>query len=262
MTYSTDLVPIEQPVTKGNHTMNFTDDLSVGNGLNVAPGTWEFDAAVAVEFNSHVAKSVPLYYELQTLAVQISDFFIPKYGLIIDLGCSTGTTIIKLLDRHQKKNLRILGIDNSAPMIAEAHKILDIFTNVQLEEQNIVFCSLPKAHLIYSLYSLQFIDLEYRQSVVEKIYNSLHEGGAFILVEKVLDDNSAISEIYQLCHWENKQYVGGFNPSEILGKAQSLRGRMRPLSTEENLQMLKDVGFRHTSTFFKWCNFVGILAVK
>ena len=49
---------------------------------------------------------------------------------------------------------------------------------------------------------------------------------------------------------------------EIIDKNVSLRGIMKPMTVEENLTFLKDVGFTKIDLFFKYNNFVGIVAIK
>ena len=37
---------------------------------------------------------------------------------------------------------------------------------------------------------------------------------------------------------------------------------MQPLEEKENTDMLKSVGFEQVEIFFKWFNFIGIIAIK
>ena len=43
--------------------------------------------------------------------------------------------------------------------------------------------------------TLQFTPIEYRQKIIQSIYNSLEPGGALILVEKVLGSNYALDSM-------------------------------------------------------------------
>lgn len=237
--------------------------LSAGDNIQTLQSNWTFnDSAVAENFNQHVHRSVPYYLETQQLAVELSDWFVQSGGKIYDLGCATGSTIADLAKRHARKSLHFTGIDTSAQMLEKARKGLDGFARINLKQADA--CELPfeqDLSMVYSLYTLQFIDPQQRLELCKKIYSSLSRRGAFVLVEKVLDFDSMVGDIFVNLHWGKKAAMG-FEPSEIYAKAQSLRGVLTPFTVEENLQMLKEAGFERTSVFFKWCNFAGIVAIK
>ena len=115
--------------------------------------------------------------------------------------------------------------------------------------------------LVLSLYTLQFLPLWKRKKVLQRIYNGLVEGGAFIFVEKIRAENSLFEDIWNDLYWDFKQ-ENGLNEQQVIKKAQSLRGVLIPLSLTENLSLLSDVGFQCMDTFIKWHNFAGIIAVK
>ncbi|MFN6475346.1 methyltransferase domain-containing protein [Nostoc sp. DedQUE07] len=238
------------------------DALKVDSDIFVAPGNWEFSAQVAPKFNSHVIKSVPYYLDTQVAVAEVSDWFVRKNSLILDLGCATGSTIGDVYRRHIGKNISIVGIDNSAPMLAEANKSLQGFRGIELIKADIETYNFPKEiDLILSLYTLQFVHPKFRLETCKKIYESLNPSGGFLLVEKVADEDSTLSEIFCQLHWQRKEAMG-LSVEEIYGKAKSLRGVMVPLTLERNFAMLREAGFSKVGLFFKWFNFAGIVAIK
>ena len=54
----------------------------------------------------------------------------------------------------------------------------------------------------------------------------------------------------------------GLTDTEIIDKNVSLRGIQKCLTVEENIQLLKEVGFNKIDIFYKNFNFVGIVAIK
>ena len=238
----------------------------VGDGITAKQQGWVFDESVAKTFTSHVTKSVPLYQEVQTLAVNMADWFVEDDSTIYDVGCSTGTTLRELYGRHKsKKNIQLIGIDNSSAMVDKARegskglnpKILNFLC------QDILEYDLPAniASAIYSLYSLQFTSLSKRRELCKKIHASLKEHGAFILVEKIIDSDYRVADMFTNLHCERKVEMG-LKPEENYHKTQSLRGVLNPLTVEGNITLLKESGFSRVSTFFQWCNFVGFVAIK
>ena len=84
--------------------------------------------------------------------------------------------------------------------------------------------------------------------------------GALFIVEKVRSVDVEIHDIYSDLYYDFKRE--NFSTTEILDKNQSLRGVMKPITTNENIEMLKSVGFKKVDIFMKINNFVGILAIK
>ena len=74
-------------------------------------------------------------------------------------------------------------------------------------------------------------------------------------------NNSQLNDIFVGCYYDFKK-DNGFSEEEILNKSKSLRSVMQPLEEKENTDMLKSVGFEQVEIFFKWFNFIGIIAIK
>jgi tRNA (cmo5U34)-methyltransferase len=239
------------------------DSPSTGDNIASTQGNWEFTAQVAQNFDSHVRKSVPFYDVTQQLVLQLSDWFVYKGATVYDIGCATGTTLMALAERHSAKQLKLIGVDESTEMLAKVGGDTQLPPNIELLGQDIFDVDLPpaSASLILSLYTLQFIPTQKRGQLLRKLYSGLARRGAFILVEKVLDSDALLTDIYIQQHWEQKRSMG-FDVGEIYNKAAALRGVLTPLSTTENIQMLQDAGFDRVSVCFKWCNFAAFIAIK
>lgn len=54
----------------------------------------------------------------------------------------------------------------------------------------------------------------------------------------------------------------GFSAEEILAKTASLKGVLNPFTSEENIALLRDAGFRRVFTIAKFLQFEGYVAVK
>ena len=82
-----------------------------------------------------------------------------------------------------------------------------------------------------------------------------------LIVEKVSAEHSVFEDMWTELYWDFKRRQG-FTPEQILEKANSIRGVMKPLTIEENLDILWQTGYRRVDIFFKWYNWAGILAIK
>ncbi|MCD8914335.1 methyltransferase domain-containing protein [Staphylococcus simulans] len=232
--------------------------MNVGDKINIDK-QWSFKHGVAKHFDIHAKHSIPLYEEGHNYICYLSDFFIKNGSHIYELGCSTGTLIEKLYKRHKNKsNIHFIGVDSSNEMIELARKKCK---KIRFINKSLLDIQIKKSDLIICYYVLQFIDLENRLSIIKNIFNSLHKGGAFILFEKELSDNSKVDKILSSCYLKFK-INQNFTPNEILDKQFSLEGMMKTNTYNENLEMLKNTGFTNVETIMKYGEFNGYLCIK
>jgi len=229
-----------------------------------APIKFEFDDSVATVFDDMLTRSVPMYVECQKLVLEMAICFIRNGTKIYDLGCSTGT-LINLLATSlpEKSDLIFIGVDNSAPMLARAKKkLMDIAQACELIESDIDGdLKMSNASLIIMNYTLQFLSPPRREAMVNKIFQALNPGGAFILIEKVIAESKEMDDLFVQSHHDFK-YEKGYSKLEIAKKKEALDNVLIPLKLSENIDLLKNTGFDRIEVFFKWLNFAGIIAVK
>jgi tRNA (cmo5U34)-methyltransferase len=220
------------------------------------PYKWEFNEEVAQCFDKHVRQSVFMYEEFHNSIVNMSKFFIEDNTNILDVGTSTGELLMKL---PYNPTCRYIGIDTEKGMINKAQEKLEDKYELQVGDilnYNIVNCSLITMVLV-----LQFIKNKDKESALQNIYNSLNEGGAFIFVDKIKTPVLDIHDMYNDLYYDFKR-ENGLTDTEIIDKNVSLRGVQKCLTVEENIQLIKNVGFKNLDIFLKYNNFVGIIALK
>jgi tRNA (cmo5U34)-methyltransferase len=211
----------------------------------------EFSFDTIENFDLHINTSIPNYSLLQEMLVSISQYFKKSDEIIYDLGCSTGSLL-----RNINSDVKRIGIDVSTNLLPTSNSRNLDFKLLNIEED----LKIENACIVYSVFTLQFIKRKNRQSIINKIYDGLNDGGAFIMCEKIHQESGQMQEILSFTHYDIKQK--NFSPSEILKKEQDLRGMMQLNTLEENINMLHSTLFRRITTFWQACNFVGIIAVK
>ncbi len=225
---------------------------------------WTFGKNVPKKFTYHVKKSVPFYSEGHDLVVDLSDFFLKKNSFCYDLGCSTGTLINKLSNKHSKKKINFFGVDSIKQMISEAKKVnknkknSNIIKFISKDIKKILF---KQSDLIISYFTLQFIEPKFRQILINKIYKALNWGGAFIVFEKIRASDARFQDIFTLIYNDYK-LKSGFSTNEIINKSRSLKGVLEPFSEFGNLGLLKRAGFVDIIPIFQWLCFKGYLCIK
>ena len=220
------------------------------------PYKWEFNKEVAECFDRHVKQSVFKYDDFHNNIIKISNFFITNNTNILDVGTSTGELLMKL---PYNDTCRYIGIDTQEAMINKAQEKLE--DKYELQVGDILDYKITNCSFIVMMLVLQFIKEKDKQTALQNIYNSLNKGGAFVLVDKVKTSVLDIHDMYNDLYYDFKR-ENGLTDTEIIDKNVSLRGVQKCLTVEENIQLLKEVGFNKIDIFYKNFNFVGIVAIK
>jgi tRNA (cmo5U34)-methyltransferase len=211
--------------------------------------TIKFDFNTIQDFDNHILKSIPSYDIMMKTIYSMSEYFITKDTNIYDLGCSTG----KLLKSIPYNNLKI-GYDNAKIMPEKDDNIH--FSIVDLNS----YFEIQNACLIYSIFTMQFLNKMSRKDFCKNVYDGLNTGGAFILCEKVYQEIGIMQEILAFSHYDYK--CNNFTEEEIIKKERDLRYIMKPNTLQQNLDLLKLAGFKNITTFWQSYNFIGIIAIK
>lgn len=229
-----------------------------------APARFEFDESVARVFEDMLTRSVPYYKECQRLVLVLTARFLRKGSNVYDLGCSTGT-LMRLLSKSlpQTRDVALVGVDNSAPMLARAQrKLKGVKQPWELIEADIEKeLEMANASVVIMNYTLQFISPRRRKAMVKKIFDALNPGGCLILIEKVKAESEDLEELFTGRHHEFKREKG-YSKMEVSKKRDALDRVLVPLKLSDNIRLLEKTGFRHPEVFFKWMNFAGLIAVK
>ncbi len=236
--------------------------MKVGHDIEAGNANWSFDGDVAKTFVSHIRQSVPMYEEGHELVCKLSDYFIHDDSLSYELGVSTGELLKKLATRHKARSgATWVGLDTVEPMIKQAKAHCKGVKNIELLQEDARVFAFEKADMFVSYYTMQFIPPRYRQELFNKIYESLHWGGAFIMFEKVRGPDARFQDMFSSMYNDFKTDQG-FEAEEILSKTRSLKGVLEPFSTRGNFDMLKRAGFEDFTTIFKHICFEGFVAIK
>ncbi len=227
-----------------------------------------FDERVAGVFDNMVSRSVPFYDEIQRIQANLVMNFLPETSAVVcDLGCSTGTTL-HALSQHPKcpKTAHFIGFDNSPAMLAKAALKLAPQLDTGQVSLNLAdlaqLPALPSCHAVILNWALQFVRPIGRETLLNTIYNGLAGGGVLLLSEKILADDTQLNRLYIEHYLQFKTSQGGYSDAENQRKREALENVLIPYRLDENYALLARAGFRHIDTYFRWFNFVCIIAVK
>ena len=233
----------------------------VGTTIAAKNARWSFGGEVASNFEAHIEHSVPGYRQGHEMVAALSDFFLYDGAVAYELGCSTGALTRRLADRNANKEVRIIGLESEAPMVANAQANCAGLRSVEIRQADVLDADFEPSDLIVSYYTIQFIRPAKRQRLFEKIFQSLNWGGAFIMFEKVRAPDARFQDIMSALYVDHK-LEQGFDEGEIIHKSRSLKGVLEPFSTQGNIDLMRRAGFVDQMTIFKHLCFEGFLAIK
>lgn len=225
---------------------------------------FNFGSRTAKVFDDMLERSVPFYLETQRLLTELTADYAQAGTAVYDLGCSTGTTLA-LLDRVLPSDVRLIGIDDSQPMLDKAKEkfsAISVSRPIDLMRMDLDSgLKISNASVVIMNLTLQFIRPLRRESVMKEIANGLVDGGCILLVEKVLAEEADTSRQFIKHYYEFKQR-NGYTQMEISQKREALENILIPYRTKENEELLLKSGFSSCEIFFKWYNFCGYIARK
>lgn len=238
---------------------------------NVEPkDKWEFDEQVANCFDDMLKRSIPQYDVMRNCVADLAFNMIyndvkKSTFRILDLGCSDGLMLEALYNKFNGDG-NYVGVDVSEPMLQKAkYRFLDQIINHKISIYN---CDLktdfPEGvyDIITSILTIQFIPIDYRQEIIQNAYDSLvGKNGCFLMVEKVLGNTSQLNKLFIKNYYELKE-SNNYSQEQIERKRLSLEGVLVPVTSDWNIQLLKQAGFRQVDVFWRWMNFVGYIAIK
>jgi len=224
---------------------------------------FKFDENVAEVFDNMLDRSIPHYREIIHLISEIIKIFSKPNAKIVDLGCSTGNTLIVLSEELKDSNYTFIGVDNSKAMIDKANKKCHGYKdkNIEFVQEDITEFNLKSADVVILNYTLQFLRPILREKFLNKIHSELNTNGLLILNEKLVFDNPEINRKFIDIYYNFKQSKG-YSRLEIAKKREALENVLIPFTPTENKTLLTNAGFKNITTFFQWFNFAGFLAIK
>lgn len=221
-------------------------------------GKWKFDEAVTEVFDNMLERSIPDYEGMRRTTTELATRFAKPNTAVVDLGCSRGAAL-KPIEKNLGKSVSYFGIEVSEPMRKAAIKEIPFATILDTDLRS----SYPpvSASVTLSVLTLQFIPIEYRQQIIQRVFDTTIQGGAFLLVEKVLGSDSFTNQML-IETYLNRKGQNGYTAEQIQRKRESLEGVLVPVTADWNLELLRSAGFKNIECYWRHLNFSAWIAVK
>jgi len=263
MAVEIDTVNVMKPSSQSKTSKN-TDQDQLYTQPREAISGFVFDESVVKVFEDMIGRSVPGYTTLLSMLPVLANTFIQTNSRCYDLGCSLGAATLAIQQGIKQQGVEIIALDNSPAMIEKCRLLTSEHRSqakVTVRLSDICESDIADASLVVMNFTLQFIQKEARESLVNKVYSGLNTGGAFVLSEKIKCDNSIEQDRLTSLH-HNFKKANGYSDLEISQKRSALENVLVAETVEQHVSRLRDAGFSEVLVWFQCFNFVSFLAIK
>jgi tRNA (cmo5U34)-methyltransferase len=183
---------------------------------------------------------------------------------IIDLGCSRGDALVPFVMQLGSTH-KFVGIEVSPTLVAGARErfrdeIEQGWVEIRELDLRTTYPHEP-ASVTLAILSLQFLPIECRQQVLFDAYENTVDGGALIIVERIMGTSAELDLLFA-AEYHKSMTAYGYPAEEVERKRLMLEGVLVPLTAPWNEEMIVDAGFTEIDCFWRWMNFCGWVARK
>ena len=223
-----------------------------------------FDEQVASVFPDMIRRSVPGYETVIAMLGVFASDFIKANTHVYDLGCSQGAATLALRRHIREPGVKLIAVDNSEAMIerCKANVAADLSpTQVAFYCEDIQQVPVENSSLVALNYTLQFIPLQQRDSLISRLYQGMNQGAALVISEKIAFDQKQQHQHFTDLHHQFKS-LNGYSDLEISQKRQAIENVLVPETLDAHFARLKAAGFNHVYCWFQCFNFASLVAIK
>jgi tRNA (cmo5U34)-methyltransferase len=229
-----------------------------------AIAAFTFDERVVSVFPDMIQRSVPGYSTIIAMTGVLAGRYAQPRSRCYDLGCSLGASTLAMRSQLDGRDCRIVAVDNSAAMIERCRALIDAdpyTTPVDLQLDDIVDAPIADASVVVLNFTLQFIPLEARATLLARIGANMRPGGILVLSEKIRFENDHLQQLNTDLHHAFKR-GNGYSELEVAQKRNSLENVLRPETLAAHRQRLQAAGFSSVDVWFQCFNFASLVAIR
>ncbi|MEH6617358.1 MAG: carboxy-S-adenosyl-L-methionine synthase CmoA [Porticoccus sp.] len=254
---------------------NNRDNIYATPQLDIAG--FRFDQTVASVFPDMIKRSVPGYETIIAMTGTLAERYVQPNSRCYDLGCSLGASTIAMRHHiphksgevHGESTCEIVAVDNSEDMLSQCREVLredDTNSPIELAPVNLVCGNIQdipitNASMVVLNFTLQFIPMEQRAELLQRIADGLLPGGILVLSEKVAFEDPQHQELMIELH-HNFKRANGYSDLEISQKRSALDDVLMPETLETHRTRLRKAGFSSVDVWFQCFNFASLIALK
>ncbi|MCJ8313379.1 MAG: carboxy-S-adenosyl-L-methionine synthase CmoA [Saccharospirillaceae bacterium] len=225
---------------------------------------FSFDKKVANVFPDMIQRSVPGYSHVISMIGLLAGKYAQPNSNLYDLGCSLGAVTAAMRHNVNQTGCKVIAVDNSQAMLDKCEVSINSEESMlpaKFVLADISTIDIKNASVVVLNFTLQFIALEKRQALLNKIYQGMPSGGVLIISEKLHFDDVSLNELMIENHHQFKR-ANGYSDLEIAQKRSAIENVLIPETWQTHENRLKEIGFAHPHIWFQSLNFCSYMAIK
>jgi len=225
---------------------------------------FRFDEQVVKVFPDMIARSVPGYELVIPMIGMLARRYAQPDSQIYDLGCSLGAASLAMSLAVRASGSRIIAVDNSEPMVIRCRKNVSGKKGVvpiDVRLQNILETDIENASVVVLNFTLQFLDRDQRQALINRIAAGMRAGGVLIISEKICFEDEMEQADQTAWHHDFKR-AQGYSELEIAQKRNALEDVLRPETEASHFKRMLNAGFSRQYRWFQCFSFASYIAFK
>ena len=191
--------------------------------------SWTFDTPeIANTFDAHVREQLPWYDMVTDAVVYIARNYLPEFGVVVDIGASTGNMVDKLMPLTFERMADVVAIEKSISMcdvLKNKYKKSDC---VVVENSDVTRGDLPKANVYILFLTMMFIPIDKRKALMDSMRANCKQGGVIVVVDKICDHGGYFATVLKRLTMQFKLQQGA-KPEDVLTNEMSLAGVQIPI---------------------------------
>lgn len=243
--------------------MSQSKDQIYAEPLNAIAG-FAFDERVVSVFPDMIQRSVPGYSTIIAMTGVLAERYAQPHTVCYDLGCSLGASTLAMRAQLDNRDCGIIAVDNSDAMIERCRSLIAGDTHtapVALRLDDINSTPIDNASVVVMNFTLQFIALEQRETLLTRIANNMRSGGILVLSEKICFEDAHLQQLNTDLHHAFKR-ANGYSDLEIAQKRSALDNVLIPETLSTHRERLRRAGFSSVDVWFQCFNFASLVAIK
>lgn len=210
-------------------------------------------------YDREINNTIPYYPEFYDQTLDVVEQYSSDGINWLDLGCGTGT--LEEFAYQRFSDLRFTLVDPSEKMLEQAKEKLSgrSVQYICTDSASIEFAGC--FDVVTAIQSHHYMYEDARRTATERVYHALKEGGIYISFENVIPEDEEV-KAFELLRWGEYQQRHGKTPEEA--KAHNARCGVNyfPLTVDQHVRLLKEVGFRKVHVFWFSYMQMGIYGIK
>jgi tRNA (cmo5U34)-methyltransferase len=225
---------------------------------------FKFDDQVVRVFPDMISRSVPGYELVVPMISLLARRYAQPDSNIYDLGCSLGAVSLAVSGAVRAEGVQIIAVDNSAAMVKQLRSTLDTHISripIDVRLQDVLDTDIDNASVVVLNYTLQFVESDQRQELLDRVAAGIKNNGVLIISEKIHFENTD-EQAHQTAWHHDFKRTHGYSGLEIARKRDALENVLKPDTEVEHIERLQRAGFGVTRCWFRCFSFASYIAFK